>query len=163
MGVQRGSWKLEESNHHYDLQEEGSRNYRQVSFNSTCGKILQQLILETISRHMKDKKMIRNSQHAFMMGKLCLTNLISFYHVVTVLVDERRPVDTVYLDFSKAFHTICHNMLTEKLCQISEHWDGLKTGWTARVIRFVINSTTSSWRTVTRVMPQSVDIVSNIV
>jgi len=70
---------------------------------------------------MKDKKMIRNSQHAFMMGKLCLTNLISFYHVVTVLVDERRPVDTVYLDFSKAFHTICHNMLTEKLCQISEH------------------------------------------
>ena len=38
-------------------------------------------------------------------GRSCLTNLILFYDKVTVLVDEDKTVDVVYLDFSKAFDT----------------------------------------------------------
>lgn len=34
------------------------------------------LILKNISRHMKDKKIFRSSQHGFIKQKLCLTNLI---------------------------------------------------------------------------------------
>lgn len=47
----------------------------------------QQIILETISRHMKEKKSIRNSQHGFTKRKLCLTNLISFYSEITGFLD----------------------------------------------------------------------------
>lgn len=32
----------------------------------------------------------------------------AFYNEVATLVDERRAVDAVYLDFTKSFHTVSH-------------------------------------------------------
>jgi len=40
---------------------------------------MDQLILEIISRHMKDKKVIGSSQHGFTKQKSCLTHLMNFY------------------------------------------------------------------------------------
>lgn len=58
---------------------------------------------------MKDKKVIRSSQHAFYKGKSCLINLIAFYNEVPSLVNEGVPGDVVFLDFSKAFEAPSHN------------------------------------------------------
>lgn len=56
--------------------------------------------------------MTGNSQHGCMKGKQCLNNLVALYDEMTGLVEKRRAVDVVYLDFSKGFNTVSCNMLT---------------------------------------------------
>ncbi|KAK4817981.1 hypothetical protein QYF61_003634 [Mycteria americana] len=67
---------------------------------------LLKILLESISKHMKDEKVFGNSQHGFRKGKSGLTNLTAFYNEGTTLVDEGTAMDVVYLDFSKAFDSV---------------------------------------------------------
>lgn len=43
---------------------------------SVSREVVEQIILETVSKHIRDKKMIRSSQHGLMKVKLCMMNLI---------------------------------------------------------------------------------------
>ena len=88
--------------------KENAWNYRPVSLTLIPGKVMGQLILETISKHFSGKKIIRNRQYGVTKGKSCLTNLINFYDEVTGLVDEGRAMVIVYIDFRKAFDTDSH-------------------------------------------------------
>ncbi|TRZ06679.1 hypothetical protein HGM15179_020429 [Zosterops borbonicus] len=63
---------------------------------------MEQILLETMLRHMENKGAIGDNQHDFAKGKSCLSNLVAFYHRVTVYVDERRVSEITYLDLCKA-------------------------------------------------------------
>ncbi|GAB0202828.1 mitochondrial enolase superfamily member 1 [Grus japonensis] len=89
-------------------------NYRPVSLTSIPGKVME-FILGVMNKHVEEEKVIRGDQHEFTKGKSCLTNAIAFYDDMTGWVDEGRAVGVVYLDFSKVFDTISHNVLIKKL------------------------------------------------
>jgi len=128
-----------------------------VILTSIPGKMLEQLILEVIIKQVEEKKAIRSSQHGFTKGKSCLINLIAFYDDMTGWVDERRAVDVVYLDVSKAFDTASHNILIGKLrnCGLDEWSVGWIENWlNGRTQRVVISSSESTWRPVTSGVPQ---------
>ena len=76
---------------------------------------MEQIILKEITQYVLDSQGIRPSQHQFGKGRSCLSNLISFYNKVTGLADEGKAVSVVYLDFSKSFDTVPHNILVERL------------------------------------------------
>ncbi|CAM4600830.1 unnamed protein product [Caretta caretta] len=137
--------------------EEDPGNYRPVSLTSVPGKIMEQVLKESILKHLHERKVIRNSQHGFTKGRSCLTNLIAFYDEITGSVDEGKAVDVLFLDSSKAFDTVSHSILVSKLRKYG--LDECTTRWVeswldCRTQRVVINGSISSWQPVSSGVPQ---------
>lgn len=87
-GSGRSARRLEENN----WKKEDPGSYRSDSITLIAGKVAEQLILNTISRHSKDKEIIRTSQHSFTKRKSCSTNLVDCCNEMIGLVDEIRAV-----------------------------------------------------------------------
>ncbi|CAM5074980.1 unnamed protein product [Natator depressus] len=110
---------------------------------------MEQVLKKSILKHFEERKVIRNSQHGFIKGKSCLTNLIAFYDEITGSVDEGKAVDVLFLDFSKAFDMVSHSILASKLKKY-----GLDEWLDCRAQRVVISGSMSSWQPVSSGMPQ---------
>ena len=86
-----------------------------------------------------------------------MTNLLAYLESVTKHVDSGLPVDTVYLDFAKAFDQVPHRRLLMKLK--AHVIDGVVLEWirrwlTDRKQRVILNGGTSDWLPVSSGVPQ---------
>ncbi|CAM4679320.1 unnamed protein product [Lepidochelys kempii] len=137
--------------------KEDPGNDRPVSLTSVPGKIMEQVLKESILKHLEERKVIRNSQHGFTKGKSCMTNLIAFYDEITGSVDEGKAVDMLFLDFSKAFDTVSHSILASKVKKYGlDEWTirWIESWLDCRAQRVVINGSMSSWQPASSGVPQ---------
>jgi len=71
-------------------------NYRPVSLTCVLCKILESIIRDGLVGYLEGAGFIRDTQHGFRKGRLCLSNLLSFLDYVTGLVDKGYSLDIIY-------------------------------------------------------------------
>ena len=90
-------------------------NYRLVSLTSIPCRILESIIKDDMMEYLTKNKLLKESQHGFLKGKSCTTNLTVFMDKITKVLDEGKCADVFYLDFAKAFDKVPHQRLLEKM------------------------------------------------
>ena len=133
------------------------QNYRPISLTSVPCKMLESLIKDELVEHLENYSIIKHTQHGFVKGRSCLTNLIEYLEYVSEELDKGNPVDSIMLDFSKAFDKVPHQRLLLKLKSIGV--DGKLLKWieqwiTGREQSVVVNAERSKWHPVLSGVPQ---------
>jgi hypothetical protein len=132
-------------------------NYRPVSLTSVCCKLLESILRDELMKHLTANCLLNPSQHGFMPGKSCTTNLLEFMEKMTSVIDAGQPFDVVFLDFAKAFDKVPRERLLEKLRAHGVRGRALNwiRNWlTGRKQRVVLNGKYSSWADVLSGVPQ---------
>lgn len=87
-------------------------NYKLVSFILISEKVMEQILLKTISSSpentWKTRWFVESGQHGFTMEKSCLTNSIAFCNEKMESADKGRAEVVICLIFGKAFNTGSH-------------------------------------------------------
>jgi hypothetical protein len=91
------------------------QNYRPISLTSICCKILEKVIKKAILEHMIANDFLSDRQHGFIKGRSCITQLLKVMEIWTDLLDRGGAIDSVYLDYAKAFDSVPHHRLLTKL------------------------------------------------
>jgi len=141
--------------------KKGSRaevcNYRPVALTSVVCKVLETIIRNNIVKHMETNNLLSQHQHGFTRGRSCLTNLLETIEDWTAALEDGYGVDVLFLDYQKAFDTVPHRRLIEKI-----KWYGISDSlceWisdfiTNRQMRVVADGGSSNWCHVKSGVPQ---------
>ena len=68
--------------------------------------------------HMMINNLFSNQQYGFIRGRSTVLQMLNVMDVWTKAMDKGDSIDTVYLDFTKAFDKVPHNRLMSKLNSI---------------------------------------------
>ena len=90
-------------------------NYRPVTLLPLLSKVMESIVADELMEFLESNSIISAYQHGFRKGQSCLTNLLLARDDWTRAVDDKYGVDVIYLDFSKAFDSVHHELLLRKL------------------------------------------------
>ena len=66
-------------------------------------------------KHLTEQNLINLGEHGFVLGKSTQTQLLLHYCDIFEKLSEDTRIDTVFLDFAKAFDKVDHDILLQKV------------------------------------------------
>ena len=134
-----------------------TNNYRPVSLTSITCKILESFITDAIRNYMEKNNLVSKCQHGFRQHRSCVTQLLEELNDLTTFIENQQDIDIIYLDFSKAFDSVPHQRLLNKLQAYGI--DGNLLKWISNFLnnrkqRVRVNDSYSEYSTVTSGIPQ---------
>ena len=102
-------------------------NYRPVSILPIFSKILGRLMQLRLVKFLEDNKIIYKHQFGFQKNNSTSQAVLDLFSNIIKAIDEGKYACSVFLDFAKAFDTVNHDILIDKL----EHYGirGLANNW----------------------------------
>ena len=132
-----------------------NNNYRPISLLCIISKVLEHIVHRQVYEFIKPS--LYDLQHGFRPNRSCITQLLEVLQDIGKNLDSEKTTDVVYLDFSKAFDSVSHPNLIQKL---RDHGiSGPLLNWfcdylSSRKQRVVIDGVSSSFLEVTSGVPQ---------
>ena len=90
------------------------KNYRPISVLPICGKNLERLLYNSMFEFFTQNGLITPNQFGFKTGDSCINQLISITHKIYKSFGDGCKVWGVFLDISKAFDKVWHQVLHYK-------------------------------------------------
>lgn len=94
-------------------------NYRPISLTSVPCKLLEHVIYCNLVNFLENNSFFTNFQHGFRKSYSCETQLLCFTNDLFSAIDRGTFISCVFIDFSKAFDTVCHELLLLKLSKLN--------------------------------------------
>lgn len=92
-----------------------TQNYRPISLLSTFSKIIEKIVLARLLQHLSQHQLLTEKQHGFTASKSTNTAIITIIENLIKSIEEGDTTTAVFLDYSKAFDCISHDLLLKKL------------------------------------------------
>ena len=132
-------------------------NYRPVSLTCVSCKILESFVTDQVVDYMENNGFFSKCQHGFRRHRSCVTQLLEVLNNLTEWIENSENIDIIYLDFCKAFDSVPHKRLLNKLKAYGI--SGNLLDWIAdflsdRKQRVKVNNSVSSEKKVTSCIPQ---------
>lgn len=90
-------------------------NYRPISLLSSFSKIFEKAMYNRLEHFFISKKIFRDSQHGFLKGKSTETAIYDFLTKIVENLEAKNKTLGAFLDLSKAFDSLDHQLLLKKL------------------------------------------------
>jgi len=90
-------------------------NYRPISVLNSISKIMERLVYNQLCSYLSDNKLLNKYQSGFRSLHFTATALLDATNQWYLNIDSGLVTSVVFLDLAKAFDTIDHNNLLEKL------------------------------------------------
>jgi len=92
-----------------------TNNYRPISLLSTVSKVIEKIMLYRLTKYLTENNILTPNQHGFTRGKSTTSALIQLTEFIIDQIEAGNAVTSLFLDFSKAFDCLGHDILLEKL------------------------------------------------
>ena len=93
--------------------KEHVQNYRPISLLCIVSKVLERCISNNIWEHLQE--IMNDHQHGFMPGRSSTSQLVGVLDKIGKVLDRGEQIDVIYLDMTKAFDKVNHELLINKL------------------------------------------------